>query len=128
MYIPPMEYQRIHQDIMNLDQQIRLVTICDISGKIIFSDHRSGVKNLLSPEESKRSLEMAVNAWKERSKLSSKIGRGKYVLAEYEKIKRITMPLGDDIHLLYITAEPGADHDRIIQGVARIAGKMLIKK
>src|SRR5437867_9479903 len=76
MYIPPMEYQRIHQDIMNLDQQIRLVTICDISGKIIFSDHRSGVKNLLTPEESKRSLEMAVNAWKERSKLSSKIGRG----------------------------------------------------
>src|SRR6058998_3556289 len=113
MYILPMEYQRIHQDIMNLDQQIRLVTICDISGKIIFSDHRSGVKNLLTPEE---------------SKLSSKIGRGKYVLAEYEKIKRITMPLGDDIHLLYITAEPGADHDRIIQGVARIAGKILIKK
>src|SRR3989442_2110406 len=128
MYIPPMEYQRSHQDIMNLDQQIRLVTICDINGKIIFSDHRSGVKNLLTPEESKRSLEMAVNAWKERSKLSSKIGRGKYVLAEYEKIKRITMPFGDDIHLLYITAEPGADHDRIIQGVARIAGKMLIKK
>ncbi|HEV8405470.1 MAG TPA: hypothetical protein VGQ13_06145 [Nitrososphaera sp.] len=123
-----MEYQRIHQDIMNLDPQIRLVTICDISGKIIFSDHRSGVKNLLTPEESKRSLEMAVNGWKERSKLSSKIGRGKYVLAEYEKIKRITMPLGDDIHLLYITTEPGADHDRIIQGLTKIAGKILIKK
>src|SRR5437762_584748 len=116
MYILPMEYQRIHQDIMNLDQQIRLVTICDISGKIIFSDHRSGVKNLLSPEESKRSLEMAVNAWKERSKLSSKIGRGKYVLAEYEKIKRITMPLGDE-NLLYITTEPEADHSRIIERV-----------
>ena len=123
-----MEYQRIHQDIMNLDPQIRLVTICDISGKIIFSDHRSGVKNLLTPEESRRSLEMAVNAWKERGKLSSKIGRVKYVLAEYEKIKRITMPLGDNIHLIYITTEPGADHDRIIQGIARITGKILIKK
>jgi hypothetical protein len=113
---------------MNLDPQIRLVTICDISGKIIFSDHRSGVKNLLTPEESKRSLEMAVNGWKERNKLSSKIGRGKYVLAEYEKIKRITMPLGDDTHLLYITTEPGADHDRIIQGLTKIAGNILIKK
>lgn len=107
---------------MNLDPQIRLVTICDTSGKIIFSDHRSGVNNLLTPEESKRSLEMAVNAWKERSKLSTKIGRGKYVVAEYEKIKRITMPLKDDKHLLYITAEPAADHDRIIQGVTRIIG------
>ncbi len=123
-----MEYQRIYQDIMNLDPQIRLVTICDIKGKIIFSDHRSGVRNLLTPDESKRSLEMAVSAWKERAELSSKIGRGKYVLAEYEKIKRITMPLGDDKHLLYITTEPTADHNRIIQGVAKIAGKMLIKK
>jgi len=123
-----MEYQRIHQDIMNIDPQIRLVTICDINGKIIFSDHRSGVRNLLTPEESKRSLEMAVNGWKERSKLSSKIGRGKYVLAEYEKIKRITMPLGDDLHLLYITTEPNADHDRIIEGITRIAGKLLIRK
>jgi adenine specific DNA methylase Mod len=36
------------------------------------------------------------------------IGKGKYVLAEYEKIKRITMPLNDE-HLLYITTEPEAN-------------------
>ena len=36
---------------------------------------------------------MAVSAWKTRSQLANKIGKGKYVLAEYEKIKRITMPL-----------------------------------
>jgi hypothetical protein len=81
-----MEYQRVHRDIMNLDTNIRLVTICDTNGNIKFSDHRPGVFNLLSPEESKRSLEMAINAWKERAKLAPKIGRGKYVLAEYEKI------------------------------------------
>jgi hypothetical protein len=51
---------------MDFDPNIRLVTICDISRNIKFSDHRPGVSNLLSPEESKRSLEMAVNAWKER--------------------------------------------------------------
>jgi hypothetical protein len=38
-------------------------------------------------------------------------------LAEYEKIKRITMPLGDEQHLLYITTEPEADHSRIIERV-----------
>jgi prefoldin subunit 5 len=30
--------------------------------------------------------------------MAPKIGKGKYVLAEYEKIKRITMPLGEDVY------------------------------
>ena len=51
---------------------------------------------------------MAVNAWKTRSQLANKIGKGHFVLAEYDKIKRITMPLGE--HLLYITTDVDADH------------------
>ena len=111
-----MNYQKLQTDIMNIDPKIRLVTICDTNGKVMFSDHRQGVKNLLSPEESKESLELAVNSWKIRSKLAPKIGKGKYVLAEYEKIKRITMPLGDN-HILYVTTEPDADHSNIINRV-----------
>src|ERR671911_653820 len=111
-----MDYQKLQVDIMNIDPKIRLVTICDINGKVMFSNHRQGVKNLLSTEESKESLELAANSWKIRSKLAPKIGKGKYVLAEYEKIKRITMPLGDN-HLLYITAEPEADHSNIINRI-----------
>jgi len=111
-----MDYKRIYEDIMNSDSKIRLVTICDSKGKIMYSDHKEGVRNLLSPEESKKSLELAVNSWKTRSQLVPKIGKGKYVLAEYEKLKRITMPLGDE-HLLYITTEPEADHSKIIDTV-----------
>jgi hypothetical protein len=112
-------YQKLYVDIMNIDSKIRLVTICDINGKVMFSDHRQGVKNLLSPEESKESLELAINSWKTRSKLAPKIGKGKYVLAEYEKIKRITMPLGDN-HLLYVTTEPEADHSNIINRIRNL--------
>jgi hypothetical protein len=119
-----MNYQGLHREIVNLDPKIRLVTICDIDGKIMFSDHRSGVANLLSPDESKRSLEMAINAWKERTKLAPKIGRGRYVLAEYEKIKRITMPLGQN-HLVYITTEVEADHAKIISGVRQTAAAIV---
>ena len=114
-----MNYKKIYEDIMNFDPKIRLVTICDLNGKIMYSDHRQGVKNLLTPEESKKSLELAINAWKIRSELAPKIGKGKYVLAEYEKIKRITMPL-DDNHVLYITTEVEADHVGIIDKVKRI--------
>ena len=114
-----MDYKKVYEDIMNLDSNIRLVTICDLDGKIKHSDHRQGVKNLLTPEESKESLELAVNSWKIRSKLAPKIGRGKYVLAEYEKMKRITMPL-DSNHILYITTEIEADDRGIIDKIRRL--------
>src|ERR671921_2848943 len=114
-----MNYQKLQTDIMNIDPKIRLVTICDTNGKVMFSDHRQGVKNLLSPEESKESLELAVNSWKIRSKLAPKIGKGKYVLAEYEKMKRITMPL-DSNHILYITTEIEADDRGIIDKIRRL--------
>jgi hypothetical protein len=104
---------------MNLDPQIRLVTICDMDGNILLSHHRRGMVNLLTPEESRKSLEIAVKGWKKRSELAPKIGKGKYVLAEYEKVKRITMPLGDN-HLLYLTTEANADHDKIINGIRKI--------
>ncbi|MGH9952911.1 MAG: hypothetical protein ACRD5J_14910, partial [Nitrososphaeraceae archaeon] len=79
-----------YNDIVNIDPNIRLVTICDSDGRNIYSRHQQGVVNLLTPEESKKSLEMAMTGWKVRSELSHKIGKGKYVVAEYEKIKRIT--------------------------------------
>src|SRR5918912_2738946 len=114
-----MNYQKLYVDILNIDTKIRLVTICDINGKIMYSDHRQGVKNLLSPEESKKSLELAVNSWKIRSGLAPKIGKGKYVLAEYEKIKRITMPLNDK-HILYITTEVECDHSALIDRIQNL--------
>jgi hypothetical protein len=107
---------------MNTDPKIRLVTICDSNGKIMYSEHREGVQNLLSPEESKKSLELAVNSWKTRTALAPKIGKGKYVLAEYEKVKRITMPLGKN-HLLYITTDVQADHSSMIRKILELAAQ-----
>src|SRR6476660_8282900 len=114
-----MEYENTGKTIMNMDPAIRFVTIIDTNDeKVLFSEHNTGATNYLSKEESQESLQLAINAWKTRSKLISKIGKGKYVLAEYEKIKRITMPL-DENHLLYITTEVNADHDKIIKSVTK---------
>ena len=35
-------------------------------------------ENLLTPEETKKSLEMAMTGWKVRSEVSHKIGKGRY--------------------------------------------------
>jgi hypothetical protein len=108
-----------YNDIINIDPNIRLVTICDSEGNTIYSRHGEGVKNLLTPEESKKSIQMAMTGWRARSELSHKIGRGRYVIAEYERIKRITMPFGED-YLLYLTTEPQVDHLNIINRIRKL--------
>jgi hypothetical protein len=114
------DFGRIYKDIMYLDAKIRMVTICSLNGIIMYSQHREGVKNLLSQEESNKSLGLAVNSWKVRSELADKIGKGKYTLTEYDKIKRITMPLGDK-YLLCVTTEVEADHSKLIPGLSKIS-------
>jgi hypothetical protein len=46
--------------------------------------------------------------------LASKVGKGRYAMAEYQKIKRITFPLEEN-HLLLVTTELDANHHKIIQ-------------
>jgi hypothetical protein len=108
-----------YKDIVNIDPKIRQVAICNSEGKMMYTRHDQGVENLLTPEESKKSLEMAMTAWKVRSELSHKIGKGRYVVAEYEKVKRITMPFGDD-YLLYLTTETVADHFNIVNKIRKL--------
>ena len=41
-------------------------------------------------------------------------------MAEYEKVKRITIPLKDNSFLILVTTEVNADHSRIIEQVLRL--------
>ncbi|MDE1829243.1 MAG: hypothetical protein KGI25_02860 [Thaumarchaeota archaeon] len=119
MHIGFTDYKALFDKVMAIDPKIRFATIFNMKGDVLYSEHRKGVENFLSPEESKKSLQLAINAWKSRNEVSSKIGRGKYALVEYEKIKRITMPIDSD-HILYITTDVEADHAPIIYRALRI--------
>jgi uncharacterized protein DUF6659 len=113
-----MDYGRLCKEILDLDPKIRFAGVCDDTGETKFGGQRDGVKNLLSPEETKKSNLQALARWALRNALSPKVGKGKYAMAEYEKVKRITIPL-DDSHLLLVTTEVNADHDRIIDKVLK---------
>ena len=65
---------------------------------------RIGIKNIIPLADTKKTLLRAVTAWQERSKITDKVGRGLYVIAAYEKIKRITIPL-DKGNLLFISVD-----------------------
>ena len=114
-----MDYGKLCKEILDLDPKIRFAGVCDDTGETKFGGQREGVKSLLSPEETKKSNMQALARWALRNALSSKVGRGRYAMAEYEKLKRITIPLDDNSHLLLVSTEVDADHDRIIDKVLK---------
>ena len=113
-----MDYDNLCKEILEQDVNIRFAGVCDDTGQIRYGGQRQGVNNLLSSEETKRSNLQALARWSLRNSLAPKIGNGRYAMAEYEKIKRITFPL-ENFHLLLITTEVQADHGKIINKVTR---------
>ncbi len=104
--------------IMKSSKSIRYVTIASLNGKVLISSHRKTVKTTLSKAESRQSLMMAARSWKQRKTLAKKIGRCKYVIAEYDRVKRITLPAGKN-HLIYITTDPKANVTSMINKVRK---------
>lgn len=117
-----MDFNSLCKDIMNLDSKVRFAAVCDDSGDIKYGGQREGVTNLLSSEETKRSNLQALARWSLRNSLASKIGKGQYAMAVYEKIKRITIPLEND-HLLLVTMETDSNHDKIINDILSLIKK-----
>lgn len=90
--------------LMDFNDSIRFAAVCDKDGEILWQSQRNGIKNIIPLEDTKKTLKRALNAWQERSTITDKVGRGLYVIAAYEKIKRITIPLENN-HLLFISVD-----------------------
>jgi len=97
-----MDYGNLLQRIMDSDVNVRHSVVTDLDGNILATNHREGITNYLSPEETASSLKRAASAWKSRKQLSPKIGRGLYAVAAFEKITRITFPLGES-NLIFVS-------------------------
>jgi len=104
-----MGFENLLKHIMDSDPNIRHSIVTDNEGNILVTSHREGIRNYLSPEETASSLKRAAVAWKGRNELSPKIGKGLYAIATFEKITRMTFPLGDD-NLIFVSL--GSDQTR----------------
>jgi len=107
-----MNHEKFIDRIMDLDKNIRYATIFDIDGNQKVSRVRKGIKPYLTTDETRETLETSANAWKSRMKHSDKIGKGLYVLAVYENLRRVTVPLKDN-HLMLVTIDNKGGKDII---------------
>ncbi|MCE2614562.1 MAG: hypothetical protein LVO36_01515 [Nitrosopumilus sp. (ex Thoosa mismalolli)] len=112
-----MEYEKICDEILECDSKIRYVGIYDFGE--LYDKMKEGVENYLSREETETSLSQAVYRWSTRKKTSEKIGKPIFALAKYEKIYRITIPIGG-AGLILISTELDVDVNGIADKILKI--------
>jgi hypothetical protein len=95
-----MEIEQAVEKILKVSPSVRVVSVCDLKGKVVFSERSKKVKILVSKKQ----------------RLVKTLGSCKYVVAEYEKVKRIIMPAGRN-HILYITTTASLDHNKVVRKV-----------
>ena len=87
------KYEKLLNMLMDFNDTIRFAAVCNSHGEILWNSQRRGIKNAVPLADTKKTLQRAIGAWQERAKITDKVGKGMYVIAAYEKIKRITIPL-----------------------------------
>ncbi len=115
-----MEYEKICDEILECDKKIRYVGVYDYGE--LHDKMRPGVESFLSREETELSLSQAVYRWSTRKKTADKIGKPVFALAKYEKIYRVTIPIGG-AGLVLISTELDANVNDIVDRILEIKNK-----
>ena len=103
---------------MELDEKIRFSMVV-IDGKQKFGGYRYDSLGIFDSEELEKSIWYAYERMSGRRMQEYKLGKTKYALAEYGKVKRATFPL-DEKTLLLVSMELDSKHDDIIKRILRL--------
>ncbi len=114
-----MGYENLCATIFRIDPKIRFVGVYHKDGELLNGGMRSGLEPYLPREEIARSTRHTIMRWETRKLLFPFIGKGKYSMTEYDKIKRMTFPLNEST-LLLITTEISTNHNFIINKIQQI--------
>jgi hypothetical protein len=82
-----MDYENFCHKILGLEAKIRFAGIADANGEMLYGGEHAGTTRLFTSEETKRSVLQAIDRWKLRDSLAYKLGKCKYSMAEYGKLK-----------------------------------------
>ena len=112
-----MDYDKICDDILACDNKIRYVGIYDYGE--LHDKVRKGVTTYLTKNETEMSLSQAVYRWSTRKKTATKIGNPIFALALYDKIYRITIPIGG-AGLVLISTELDIDIKETVERIIKV--------
>jgi hypothetical protein len=101
---------------LGLDESIRFVGFATITGAILAIKYRANLRPLLTREETASSIKYSIWRVESRRVLEEKLGKTLYVIATYEKVKRATIPVGQEGQsILVISFDSDCDAESIIR-------------
>lgn len=114
-----MNLVKICNEIMNCDDQIIMVAVSHRTE--VHYIERKGTTSLQTKAGVEKSLADAALRWvTRRSNLT--LGEPLYAMAKYEKVKRVTVPLGH-YGIILCAISPDADTDMVATKIIKIAKK-----
>lgn len=118
------DYEKFCDEVFKVDKDIRFVGIFDRRFRLLRM--RKGVQSLLTGEETQNSILDTASRWRTRQGLAKKLGDPLYALAEYKKVKRITIPINDE-GLILVSTELSVNHEIIMKKIIDLRDKYLLE-
>ena len=118
-----MEYEKICDEILKCDDKIRYAAIYDYGE--LYDKMRPGLDSYLSREETETSLSQAIYRWSTRKKTVSKIGKPIFAMAKYEKVYRVTMPIGG-AGLILVSTDLNVNITEIVEKILKVRSKYTV--
>ena len=114
-----MNFKKLLDRVMDCDPYVRFVAISDMNGNKIDSKTKPGISNFLPAQEMSSSIKRAVDSWKSRNKVDNYLGQGRYVLAVYDNVKRVTLRINDE-HIMLVALDNRGGHKDIVERITAI--------
>lgn len=114
-----MDFEKFYEKIMNIDESIQYAIILSKNGEIVHGGYRKEISPVLPEDELKMVHFYAVQRWDTRKNIEHRIGKTRYSMAEYDKMKRISFPINDK-YLLMVHTETQNDHQKTITEVLNL--------
>ena len=111
-----MDFENFYNQIMNIDKSIHYAVILSKNGEKMFGGYRKDMDPILQDDELKMVHFYAVQRWDTRKNIEHRIGKTKYSMGEYEKMKRFAFPITEK-YLLMVHTYTDNDHQKIISEV-----------
>lgn len=111
-----MNFDELCGNVMKIDNEIRFAGVLDKNGQLVSGGYKDGLSSHLLTDESKMSFHYASKAWESRKNLSHRVGKERFSIVEFEKVKQISVPV-DAQNILLVSVEPQVEHNKIVREI-----------
>lgn len=118
-----MDYDKFCEEILYIDPQIRFAGVFAANGEMKGGGPREGIKIRFTMAELKKSGIQALGRWILRNPDEDKMGKSRFAIVEYERVRLITVPI-DRSHILFVSTELQANYVNIVNRILKLKARL----